>query len=149
MPRSPERDNAMSSYNTTSHPPLNAGDGSSLSETTSLIAATKVNGTHVYNRQGDSIGSIYDLMINKRNGRVDYAIMSFGGFLGLGEHYHPLPWHLLTYDPRQGGYVVDVDRDRLEGGPSFATSSSPDWSDGVYGHQVDEYYGVTPATAIR
>ncbi|MGC9270323.1 PRC-barrel domain-containing protein [Acidiphilium sp.] len=121
----------------------------SLGETRSLIAASKVSGTHVYNRQGDSIGSIYDVMIDKRTGRVDYAILSFGGFLGFGEHYHPLPWHLLNYDPRQGGYVVDVERDRLEGGPSFATSAVPDWSDGIYGQQVDQYYGITPGMAAR
>ncbi|MEE3502882.1 PRC-barrel domain-containing protein [Acidiphilium acidophilum] len=142
----------MSGFNpvTAGHPQMaTATDESSLSETRSLIAASKVNGTRVYNTQGDSIGSIYDVMINKRNGRVDYAIMSFGGFLGLGEHYHPLPWELLNYDPRQGGYVVDLDRDRLEGGPSYATSAAPDWSDGVYGHQVDEYYGVRPGLATR
>lgn len=145
----------MSSYNTTGTSRTGMatgtgarGDDTSLSETRSLIAASKVNGTSVYNRQGDSIGSIYDVMIDKRSGKVDYAIMSFGGFLGLGEHYHPLPWHLLQYDQRQGGYVVDIDRDRLEGGPSYATSASPDWSTGVYGQQVDDYYGVS-ATTMR
>ncbi|SIQ68912.1 MULTISPECIES: PRC-barrel domain-containing protein [Acidiphilium] len=121
----------------------------SLSETRTLIAASKVNGTHVYNRQGDSIGSIYDVMIDKNSGRISYAIMSFGGFLGLGEHYHPLPWSMLHYDRQQGGYVVDIDRDRLEGGPSFATSAMPDWSNGIYGERVDEYYGVHPGMMTR
>lgn len=121
----------------------------SLSETPSLIAASKVNGTSVYNRSGDSIGSIYDVMLDKRTGRVDYAIMSFGGFLGMGEHYHPLPWHALRFDDRHNGYVVDIDIDRLKEGPSFATSATPDWSDGLYGRRVDDYYGVTPATARR
>lgn len=142
----------MSTYTTTNASRTGTaarGDDTSLSETPSLIAASKVNGTNVYNRQGDSIGSIYDVMIDKRSGRVDYAIMSFGGFLGLGEHYHPLPWHLLQYDPRQGGYVVDLDRDRLQGGPSFASSTMPDWSNGGYSQQVDDYYGVAPGTATR
>lgn len=141
----------MSSYDTTSGRTGTAslGDDTSLSETRSLIAASKVNGTSVYNLQGESIGSIYDVMIDKRSGRVDYAILSFGGFLGLGEHYHPLPWNLLRYDPRQGGYVVDLDRDRLSGAPSYATSAAPDWSNGAYGQQVDDYYGVTPATVQR
>ncbi|HQT89899.1 MAG TPA: PRC-barrel domain-containing protein [Acidiphilium sp.] len=121
----------------------------SLSETPSLIAASKVNGTNVYNRAGDSIGSIYDVMLDKRTGRVDYAIMSFGGFLGMGEHYHPLPWNALRFDDRQNGYIVDIDIDRLKEGPSFATSATPDWSDGLYGRRVDDYYGVTPATARR
>jgi sporulation protein YlmC with PRC-barrel domain len=120
-----------------------------LSETHTLISASKVNGTLVYNRAGDSIGSIYDVMINKTSGRIEYAIMSFGGFLGLGEHYHPLPWHVLKYDRQQGGYVVDIDRDRLEGGPAFATSATPDWSTGVYGNEVDQYYGVRGGKMVR
>ncbi|MCW8306249.1 PRC-barrel domain-containing protein [Acidiphilium sp. PA] len=141
----------MNSYNDTPH---TAGTApaehlDSLSETRTLIAASKVNGTHVYNRQGDSIGSIYDVMIDKVSGRISYAIMSFGGFLGLGEHYHPLPWSMLQYDRQQGGYVVDIDRDRLEGGPSFATSAMPDWSTGTYGERVDDYYGVHPGMMTR
>jgi sporulation protein YlmC with PRC-barrel domain len=82
-----------------------------------MIAATKVNGTTVYNRAGEKIGSIDDIMLNKRRGHADYAIMSFGGFLGMGERFHPLPWNQLTYDPTQGGYVVDIDENRLEAAP--------------------------------
>lgn len=119
----------------------NAGD-SSLSETPSLIAASKVNGTHVYNRLGNALGSIYDVMINKRNGRVDYAILAFGGFLGMGKDYHPLPWHVLKYDERMGGYIVDLDLDRLQGGPAYTTGDVPDWSTGDYGRQIDDYYGI-------
>src|ERR1700730_13328228 len=83
-------------------------------ETLNLISADKVVGTTVYNRQGENLGSVYGLMLNKLNSRVAYAIMSFGGFLGMGESYHPLPWRVLTYDTRLGGYVVDLDRSRLE-----------------------------------
>jgi hypothetical protein len=70
--------------------------------------------------------------------------MSFGGFLGIGESYHPLPWRMLKYDVRQNGYVVDIDRRRLEGAPSYNVGSMPDWSDRAYGHRVDTYYGVPP-----
>ena len=79
----------------------------------SLIAASKVNGTTVYNTVGEKLGSVYDVMIDKRSGKAAYAIMSFGGFLGIGDSYHPLPWQSLTYDDRQGGYVVNIDRSRL------------------------------------
>ena len=109
-------------------------------ETTSLIAASKVEGTSVYNRQGESLGSIYDVMIDKRSGKVSYAIMSFGGFLGMGESYHPLPWSSLTYDEAQGGYVVDIDKDRLENAPHYGMNDTPDWT-GDYGRQIDDYYG--------
>jgi hypothetical protein len=115
----------------------------SRDETANLISADKVTGTSVYNPQGDKIGSIYDVMLNKMNGQVAYAVMSFGGFLGMGESYHPLPWRALTYDPRQGGYVVDIDRNHLEKAPHYSASDEP-WSDRAYGRQVDEYYGYPP-----
>src|ERR1700685_3267078 len=83
-------------------------------ETHNLISADKVVGTAVYNRKDENLGSVYGLMLNKLNGRVAYAIMSFGGFLRIGESYYALPWKMLTYDTRLGGYVVDLDRDRLE-----------------------------------
>jgi hypothetical protein len=110
-------------------------------EPRNLISADKVTGTSVYNRQGEKLGSVYDLMLNKANGQVAYAIMSFGGFLGMGESYHPLPWRALTYDTRQDGYVVDIDRRRLEGAPNYTASAVPDWDDRAYGQSVDRYYG--------
>jgi hypothetical protein len=97
----------------------NTGVGGAVAteETDRLIASDKVEGTAVYN-QGERLGTVYNLMIDKYTGQVAYAVMSFGGFLGMGESYHPLPWKVLTYDTRQGGYVVDLDRSRLEGAPS-------------------------------
>ena len=110
-------------------------------ETHNLISSDKVVGTSVYNRQGENLGSVYGLMLNKQTGQVAYAITSFGGFLGMGESYHPLPWRALTYDTRQGGYVVDLDRGRLEGAPSYTIRNEPDWSDRAYGQNIDRYYG--------
>jgi sporulation protein YlmC with PRC-barrel domain len=116
-------------------------DNVATHETGSLIAASKVNGTSVYNRSGESLGSVYDIMINKMSGQVAYAVMSFGGFLGIGERYHPLPWESLTYDTKLGGYVVDVPRDRLEKAPSYGRDETP-WGDPDYGRRVSDYYGV-------
>lgn len=110
-------------------------------ETTTLISADKVTGTSVYNRQGENLGSIYDIMVNKTSGQVAYAIMSFGGFLGMGESYHPLPWRALAYDTRQGGYVIDADRSRLENAPYYGAGTDPDWSDRTYTKGIDTYYG--------
>ena len=112
-------------------------------ETGSLIAASKVNGTAVYNRQGERLGSIYDVMINKRSGQVAYAVMSFGGFLGVGDSYHPLPWSVLTYDTNLGGYAVDLDRDRLQGAPSYGSTDADRWSEPGYARSIDEYYGTS------
>src|ERR1700749_2343223 len=105
-------------------------------ETRNMISAHKVIGTKVYNRREEHLGSVYGLMLNKLNGQVAYAIMSFGGFLGLGESYHPLPWRMMTYDTRLEAYVVDLDRSRLEQAPRCTTE--PDWD--TYRKQVDAYY---------
>ena len=113
-------------------------------ETTSLISAGAVQGTSVYNGAGESLGSIYDVMIDKRSGNVAYAIMSFGGFLGMGERYHPLPWSLLKYDTEKGGYVVNLDRDHLEGAPSYPPGVDPGWGDRGYETRLHDYYGVGP-----
>jgi hypothetical protein len=110
-------------------------------ETGSLIASNKVEGTAVYNTRGERLGDVYNFMVDKRSGHVEYAVMSFGGFLGMGESYHPLPWKMLAYDPSMGGYVVDVDKDRLERAPSYGAAETPAWSRG-YGRQIDDYYGV-------
>jgi hypothetical protein len=83
-------------------------------------------------------------MIDKISGKVAYAVMSFGGFLGIGDRYHPLPWHVLTYDTGEGGYVVDLDRSKLEGGPTYGTSETPDWSDRRWGQKIHDYYGTRP-----
>src|ERR1700758_432259 len=100
----------------------NAGGAVATDETDRLISSDKAVGTAVYNRQGEHLGSVYNLMIDKYSGQVAYAVMSFGGFLGMGESYHPLPWRMLKYDVRQGGYVVDVDRRRLAEAPSYRPS---------------------------
>ena len=117
-----------------------------------LIAASKVNGTSVYNRTGDKLGSVYDVMINKMSGTAEYAVMSFGGFLGIGDSYHPLPWRVLTYDEARGGYVVDLDRRLLEGAPSYTAAQGGDWQDAAWGARVDDYYalrgGLGRSTAI-
>jgi hypothetical protein len=112
--------------------------------TGSLIAASKVNGTNVYNPAGEKLGTIEDIMLNKVSGRAIYAIMSFGGFLGLGEKYHPLPWPTLKYDTSKGGYVVNLDKSYLENAPSYDSDAPFEWTP-EYGRRVDEYYKVPTA----
>jgi hypothetical protein len=121
-----------------------AAGGVATDETDRLIASNKVEGTAVYNRQGERLGSVYNFMVDKRSGQVEYAVMSFGGFLGIGDSYHPLPWKTLKYDTSMGGYVVDLDKNRLQGAPSYASSEIPDWSDPRYSRRIDDYYGHSP-----
>jgi sporulation protein YlmC with PRC-barrel domain len=107
-----------------------------------LINAERVEGTSVYNPQGDKLGTIDDIMIDKVSGKAIYAIMSFGGFLGIGEKQHPLPWSSLTYDEDKEGFVVNLDKRKLEEAPTL----DPDDEDFVwtpdYGRRVDQYYGA-------
>lgn len=109
-------------------------------ETHRLISSAKVHGTECYNRNGDHLGTVDHMMLDKISGQVEYVVMSFGGFLGIGESYHPLPWRSLTYDTRMGGYVVDADRARLERAPRYMSSNLPDWNDRTYRSRVDEYW---------
>ena len=106
-----------------------------------LIAAEKVKGTDVYNRAGEKLGSVEDIMIDKVSGRAIYAVMSFGGFLGMGEKHHPLPWATLKYDTQKGGYVVNLDKKQLEGAPNYDRDSEFKWTP-EYGRKVDSYYKV-------
>lgn len=113
-----------------------------VQETSTLIAASKVQGTYVFNTGGDRLGSIHDLMIDKRTGQVAYAIMAFGGFLGVGDSYHPLPWSLLKYYTNLGGYLVDIDQSQLEDAPSYPVGAEPAWGDPDYERKLHDYYGV-------
>jgi sporulation protein YlmC with PRC-barrel domain len=132
---------------TYSDPSLNAGlatgaiQDEHIHETGELIAAEKVRGTAVYNSAGDSLGSIHDLMIDKRSGRVAYAVMSFGGFLGIGEKYHPLPWNVLTYDEGKGGYNIDLTSDQLRDAPSYSMDELSRFGARTADDKVDSYYG--------
>jgi len=103
-----------------------------VQETGNLIASDKVQGTNVYNAAGDNLGAIHDVMIDKPSGKVAYAIMSFGGILGMGNQYHPLPWSVLKYDTNLGGYVVNLDKRQLEGGPAYDVGDEPAWGDRAY-----------------
>src|SRR5258707_15044132 len=97
-----------------------AARGLATDETDRLISSDKVEGTPVYNPKGERLGKVHHLMIDKYTGQVAYAVMSFGGFLGIGEKYNPLPWHMLTYDTR---YVVDLDGVNLKNPPSYPSSA--------------------------
>src|SRR5689334_7062050 len=118
---------------------MEKGDG-----TAAVISASKVTGTDVYNTAGDHLGHIHDVMIDKRSGRIAYAVMSFGGFLGLGERYHPLPWVTLKYDTRQGGYVVGVTADELKEAPTYAATEIPAWGDRAFEARIHDFYKAVP-----
>lgn len=108
-------------------------------ETSDTISSEKVDGTAVYGRDGDRIGSVHHLMIGKRDGKVRHVVVSYGGFLGMGEDYFPLPWNELTYDENRGGYVTNRDADQLKNGPHYKRDQEPTW-DRSYDEQITTYY---------
>ena len=107
-------------------------------ETTSLIASNKVEGTSVYNSAGEKLGSIYNFMVDKRTGQVEYAVLQFGGFLSMGSDYYPLPWEVLEYDEDQGAYVIELTKEQLKNAPHYAANEEPVFSQGYRG----EIYGA-------
>ena len=109
-------------------------------ETASLIASDKVEGTVVYGPDGDKIARIENLMIDKRGGKVAYAVLSFGGFLGMGTDHYPLPWSMLKYDEKRGGYRVNITREQLQNAPRYREDDQWDWTSPEYARQVDEHY---------
>ncbi|MDP9891665.1 sporulation protein YlmC with PRC-barrel domain [Variovorax boronicumulans] len=111
-----------------------------MASTTNVISSDRVEGTTVYNPAGDKLGSIDDLMIDKLSGQVRYAVLEFGGFLGIGTDRYPIPWNMLKYDTAQDGYVVPLDKATLEGAPRYATASIPDY-DEPYTRSINKYYG--------
>ena len=110
-------------------------------ESEELVASNKVEGTAVYDPAGDKLGTIYNFMVNKRSGRVEYAVLQFGGILGMGSDYYPLPWEVLSYDEEEEGYVVDIDKDALKDAPHYAPNAQPEF-DRSYGSEVYGAYGL-------
>jgi hypothetical protein len=109
----------------------------------SLIASDRVEGTPVFRLGGKRIGTIKRLMLDKQRGTVAYAVMEFGGFLGIGNDYYPLPWALLTFDEGLGGYQVEVTDDQLKGAPKYARDGW-DFGDRAKEAALFDYYGTTP-----
>ena len=106
-----------------------------------LIGSDRVEGTPVFRPNGERIGTIKRLMLDKKRGEVAYAVMSFGGFLGFGDDYYPLPWARLTYNEALGGYKVDVTDEQLRGAPRFDRDNW-DFGDRVQETKLLDYYGV-------
>jgi hypothetical protein len=108
-----------------------------------LIGSDRVEGTNVYRSDGTKIGEIERVMVDKISGQVAYAVMSFGGFLGIGEDHYPIPWQRLTYNERLGGYEVNITDAQLKKAPKYATGEEWKW-DPARGRQIYDYYGVPP-----
>jgi len=116
-----------------------SGTSATADETDELIASNKVEGTAVYNCQGERLGEVYNFMVGKRSGQVAYAVLSFGGLLGVGESHYPLPWNALSFDRSKGGYVVDLEKSQLSSAPTHLADEDP-FSDPAYERRVRDYW---------
>src|SRR2546427_10616730 len=101
----------------------------STGQSHNLIASDRVEGTPVRRSDGEKIGTIERLMIDKLSGNVAYAVLAFGGFLGVGQKHTPVPWARLTYDRTLGAYRLDLSEDELRRAPSFPAGEDFDWGD--------------------
>ena len=106
---------------------------------TSAILASKVKGTNVYNTAGEKIGHVEDVVLDKQSNRIMFAALGFGGFLGMGERFHPIPWSMLTYSKDKGGYVVPMTTDVLKSAPTSDLSDLTK-NDGTYGDLREKSY---------
>jgi sporulation protein YlmC with PRC-barrel domain len=87
---------------------------------TTAILASKVKGTPVYNTQGEKVGTVEDVVLDKCSNNIMFAVLGSGGVLGMGEKYRPIPWSVLDYDPKKGGYIVPVNRNELDNAPAYS-----------------------------
>ena len=110
----------------------------------SLIASDRIEGTAVRRPNGDRIGHIERLMIDKISGKVSYAILSFGGFLGIGANLVPLPWARMTFSRELDAYQLDITDEELQRAPSFLDKQDFDWGDRAREEDVHRYFGVPP-----
>jgi len=108
--------------------------------TNKLLSATSINKDNVVNASGESLGEIKDLMVDPEDGRVVYAVLSFGGILGLGDKYFAVPFERLATDRENKRMVLNVDKKRLESAPGFAKDNWPDFADPTIRQTVNDYY---------
>ena len=120
---------------------VDSGHAMERDEGKDLIASDRVEGTAVYRPDGEKIGKIHHFMVGKRNGRVEYAVMSFGGFLGLGAEHRPVPWEALDYATALGGYVLSAEEDTLKASPTLPEDRDVAW-DRAYASQIYGYWGI-------
>ena len=105
-----------------------------------LLQSNVAHSVKVESRDGDVVGSVYSFMVHKGSGRVTHAVLSLGGFLGMGKSFYPVPFGLLQFDPVRDLYVITVDRRLLEGGPSWSNNAPV--FDQAYADRVANYYGT-------
>lgn len=122
------------------NPPLAPADSSANAS----LSASRIVGCRVENPAGEHLGKIEDLSIDVHQGRIAYAVLSFGGFLGVGDKLFALPWNALRLSAHDECFVLDIDKDTLEAAPGFDKDNWPDMADPAWGTEIHRYYGQQP-----
>lgn len=108
-----------------------------------LLSASSLSSDDVYNPKDEKLGSIKELMLDIESGKIRYAVLSFGGFLSLGEKLFAVPWSALTVDTENKRIVMDTDEERLKNAPGFDSDNWPNMADSTWEKSVHAYYGST------
>ncbi|MES2207209.1 MAG: PRC-barrel domain-containing protein [Pseudomonadota bacterium] len=109
-----------------------------------LMGADTLIGDDVYNQYEEDLGDIKEIMIDVRTGRISYAVLSFGGFLGLGEKLFAVPWNALKLDYENKRFVLNIEKERLENAPGFDKDNWPNMADKTWENEIHNYYGTKP-----
>jgi sporulation protein YlmC with PRC-barrel domain len=109
-----------------------------------LMGADTLMGNDVFNADGEDLGDIKEIMLDMRSGRVSYAVLSFGGFLGLGEKLFAVPWAALKLDTENKRFTLNVSHQQLEGAPGFDKNHWPDMADTTWERSIHAFYGTQP-----
>lgn len=107
-----------------------------------LMGADTLIGEDVYNTQDEDLGDIKEIMLDMNNGKIAYAVLSFGGFLGMGDKLFAVPWNALTLDTENKRFILNVDKDRLQSAPGFDKDDWPDMADPSWQNSIHSYYGT-------
>ena len=110
-----------------------------------VVSASKIIGEAVVNRQDESLGKIHELVIDAKEGHLAYAVLSFGGFMGMGNKYFAMPWKAFEFSNTENKLILNVDKKKLETAPGFDKDAKwPDFADRTWGDTVHKYYGYEP-----
>lgn len=109
-----------------------------------MMGADTLIGNHVFNPQDENLGDIKEIMLDMRSGRVSYAVLSFGGFLGMGQKLFAVPWPALRLDTKHKRFVLNVEKARLKSAPGFDKDQWPDMADQSWAKEIHDYYGTRP-----
>ncbi len=111
-----------------------------------VMSASTLNGDSVVNSKGEDLGKIEEIMIHVPSGKIAYAVLSFGGFLGLGDKLFAIPWEALKLDEDNHRFVLDVDKEKMERAPGFDKDRWPDMADPTWSSEIYRYYGYQEPT---